>query len=270
MALNPLLNHARSTSTSSSHSASSAANNLYDLGYNPAAAAAAYNLSRVPGNVHHRTTSQTSSFATHLTSPADSPPDLALGSLAGGNNLPGGGHFNPLGNSHQSAFKSSSLSALSRRSRAGSSPYARTADEYPAGAGFSSASSRSSSCSEASEQDDLAAMYFNAAANTNTHPSAPSHHALGPMQGHGQQADYSGLFVTPPPPQPQQSYSIHPHQLGGVSQHYDPSPIGGNSAFGAGVNVPPEAHLEQLAANVRSSTTTTASDRAKQVFVQAW
>lgn len=46
----------------------------------------------------------------------------------------------------------------------------------------------------------------------------------------------------------------------------------------AGVGMPnfgsmtlsPEAALEQLAVNVRSSTTTTASDRAKQIFVQAW
>jgi regulatory factor X len=32
----------------------------------------------------------------------------------------------------------------------------------------------------------------------------------------------------------------------------------------------PDQGLEKLAANVRAATTTSASDRAKQIFVQAW
>lgn len=36
------------------------------------------------------------------------------------------------------------------------------------------------------------------------------------------------------------------------------------------MNLGPDHALEQLAANVRAATTTSASDRAKQIFVQAW
>lgn len=41
-------------------------------------------------------------------------------------------------------------------------------------------------------------------------------------------------------------------------------------AFGR-MTINPDHHaLEKLAANVRAATTTSASDRAKQIFVQAW
>ena len=40
-------------------------------------------------------------------------------------------------------------------------------------------------------------------------------------------------------------------------------------AFGR-MNLGPDHALEKLAANVRAATTTSASDRAKQIFVQAW
>ena len=40
-------------------------------------------------------------------------------------------------------------------------------------------------------------------------------------------------------------------------------------AFGR-LSLNPDHNLEKLAANVRAATTTSASDRAKQVFVQAW
>ncbi|KAG8900020.1 hypothetical protein FRB99_006295 [Tulasnella sp. 403] len=269
MALNPIvmnhshgLQHNRSTSSSSSHSASSA---VYDLYPN----VSPFALNRQPQN-HHRNLS-TASFATQITTPADSPPAVALNGVQAN-------HYTT-GNLSQSTFKPSALARSSsytcRRSRTGSSPYART-DDYTA-PGFSSASSRSSSCSDA-EQDDLAAMYFN-------NPSAshhPSHHSLGPLAGHGAQADYTGLFVAPPPQQhhPSTAYGIHPQQLGGHVPHATPNFVGTGvgplessanvgPGFG-GINPSAEAQLEQLAANVRSSTTTTASDRAKQVFVQAW
>jgi regulatory factor X len=40
-------------------------------------------------------------------------------------------------------------------------------------------------------------------------------------------------------------------------------------AFGR-MSLGPDHQLEKLAANVRVATTTSASDRAKQIFVQAW
>jgi hypothetical protein len=40
-------------------------------------------------------------------------------------------------------------------------------------------------------------------------------------------------------------------------------------AFGR-MTLGPDHALEKLAANVRAATTTSASDRAKQIFVQAW
>jgi regulatory factor X len=40
-------------------------------------------------------------------------------------------------------------------------------------------------------------------------------------------------------------------------------------AFGR-MTLSPDHTLEKLAANVRAATTTSASDRAKQIFVQAW
>ncbi|KIO29528.1 hypothetical protein M407DRAFT_70388 [Tulasnella calospora MUT 4182] len=59
-----------------------------------------------------------------------------------------------------------------------------------------------------------------------------------------------------------------PFSAGGLTAG---GPLDPAAAFGGmGQGLSAEAHLEQLAANVRSSTTTTASDRAKQVFVQAW
>lgn len=48
----------------------------------------------------------------------------------------------------------------------------------------------------------------------------------------------------------------------------NPESMHGN-AFGR-MNLSPDHALEKLAANVRAATTTSASDRAKQIFVQAW
>jgi regulatory factor X len=48
---------------------------------------------------------------------------------------------------------------------------------------------------------------------------------------------------------------------------HEPSHTAG--AFGR-MSLSSEQHLEKLAANVRAATTTSASDRAKQIFVQAW
>ncbi|KAF8607600.1 hypothetical protein BDV93DRAFT_531493 [Ceratobasidium sp. AG-I] len=63
------------------------------------------------------------------------------------------------------------------------------------------------------------------------------------------QPDYGGMFVDAP--------SITPEAM--------------QAAAGFGqMSMGPTQQLEQLAANVRAATTTSASDRAKQIFVQAW
>ncbi|KAG9050540.1 hypothetical protein FS837_004724 [Tulasnella sp. UAMH 9824] len=299
MALNNPLAHARSISTSSSHSASSAA--LYgasDLGgYGSATASPFARHLNGPG-AHNRNISGASTSAfTHITSPADSPPDLALGAGAPSSSS----HFstNGLSAGHQSAFKPSALSrAASYSQRNRSRPYdalshghhplgGRTGlggapDEYPGFSSSAPSSSRSSSSCSDAEQDDISSLSM-FQQSSSYHP----HHLQGANALGGQQADYAGLFVTPPPAHHQpQGYGIHPNQLGGLPhhqqhpQHGGPFSAGGlgaggpldpAAAFGGmGQGMSAEAHLEQLAANVRSSTTTTASDRAKQVFVQAW
>ena len=81
--------------------------------------------------------------------------------------------------------------------------------------------------------------------------------------------DMSLFFSNPSPPDYTQMYiqsqhgsSVHAHQ----HQHEHISTIG---QFGR-MTLGPDHALEQLAANVRAATTTSASDRAKQIFVQAW
>lgn len=48
-----------------------------------------------------------------------------------------------------------------------------------------------------------------------------------------------------------------------------PEAMHATGAFGR-LTLSPDHGLEKLAANVRAATTTSASDRAKQIFVQAW
>ncbi|KAL5507973.1 hypothetical protein ACEPAH_5591 [Sanghuangporus vaninii] len=81
--------------------------------------------------------------------------------------------------------------------------------------------------------------------------------------------DMSLFFSNPSPPDYTQMYiqsqhgsSVHAHP----HQHEHISTIG---QFGR-MTLGPDHALEQLAANVRAATTTSASDRAKQIFVQAW
>lgn len=99
-------------------------------------------------------------------------------------------------------------------------------------------------------------MYFGASPQL----SGPSHNA-----------DYNGLFIGGHPSQvPSAHYGMHSHLAGhpGLSM----SPLDASNAANAfgNMTLDTDQTLEQLAANVRSSTTTTASDRAKQIFVQAW
>ena len=63
-------------------------------------------------------------------------------------------------------------------------------------------------------------------------------------------ADYSTMYATP--------------QMLGANPDVNPT-----GAFGR-MTLSSDHALEKLAANVRAATTTSASDRAKQIFVQAW
>ncbi|KDQ64519.1 hypothetical protein JAAARDRAFT_166855 [Jaapia argillacea MUCL 33604] len=56
---------------------------------------------------------------------------------------------------------------------------------------------------------------------------------------------------------------------GGPPMHSSPETLSTAGAFGR-MTLSPDHALEKLAANVRAATTTSASDRAKQIFVQAW
>lgn len=62
---------------------------------------------------------------------------------------------------------------------------------------------------------------------------------------------------------------FHPMFVNG--QHLQPGaePMHATGAFGR-MSITPDQALEKLAANVRAATTTSAADRAKQIFVQAW
>lgn len=61
------------------------------------------------------------------------------------------------------------------------------------------------------------------------------------------------------------------HHMFGAGQHMTTTPeaMHATGAFGR-MTLSPDHALEKLAANVRAATTTSASDRAKQIFVQAW
>lgn len=79
--------------------------------------------------------------------------------------------------------------------------------------------------------------------------------------------DMSLFFSNPSPPDYTQMYI--------QSQQGNPAHMHQQDAFHAAgqfgrMTLGPDHALEQLAANVRAATTTSASDRAKQIFVQAW
>lgn len=59
-------------------------------------------------------------------------------------------------------------------------------------------------------------------------------------------------------------YSADPQVFGGMPQAMNTAGPFGRMNHGA------NDALEKMAANVRAATTTSASDRAKQIFVQAW
>jgi len=71
------------------------------------------------------------------------------------------------------------------------------------------------------------------------------------------------MFLANPPP------DYHSMYGGGQTMPPNQEAIHAAGAFGR-MTLGPDHALEKLAANVRAATTTSASDRAKQIFVQAW
>jgi regulatory factor X len=63
-------------------------------------------------------------------------------------------------------------------------------------------------------------------------------------------------------------HTIYPQQAQPLLHDQGP-PVHPAGQFGR-MSLSPDAALEKLAGNVRAATTTSASDRAKQIFVQAW
>lgn len=77
------------------------------------------------------------------------------------------------------------------------------------------------------------------------------------------------IFFNPSPPDYNAMFAHqHHHPLQHTVAH-DPHTLHAAGQFGR-MSINPDQALEQLAANVRAATTTSASDRAKQIFVQAW
>jgi regulatory factor X, other len=117
------------------------------------------------------------------------------------------------------------------------------------------------------------------------HSSSSETEDMSMFLSHSAQDQYHSAqgFVNPHHPHPQPSHLSHhlshhphPHQhLAQQTMHVPgafgslPGPgAGGHGRMGMGAAT--DHTLEKLAANVRAATTTSASDRAKQIFVQAW
>jgi regulatory factor X len=84
-----------------------------------------------------------------------------------------------------------------------------------------------------------------------------------------------GLYSSSSETEDMGMYIQNPHELypiygtPGLSSAPTPEALSTSGAFGR-MNLGPDQNLEKLAANVRAATTTSAADRAKQIFVQAW
>lgn len=181
---------------------------------------------------HHRddSSSATSAFSTDLSSPADSPPTHPAHALA-----------HPSLQAHHVALAAAGAQGLPPASFGGKAHLARAhptrirsvreaASPYPRDA--------DSVYSSSSETEDVASLYFGAGGGGG---------GGGGGSGHPSPPDYTSMYVNP----------------------------GQQDAFGAAgqfgrMTLGPDHALESLAASVRAATTTSAADRAKQIFVQAW
>ena len=77
------------------------------------------------------------------------------------------------------------------------------------------------------------------------------------------------MYLGQQPPDYHPMYATGPHMHLGQSQEMHTTSAMGRMSIVAHA-VSNDQALEKLAANVRAATTTSASDRAKQIFVQAW
>lgn len=112
------------------------------------------------------------------------------------------------------------------------------------------------------------------------HSSSSETEDISMFLSHSTQDQYHSAqgFVNPHHHQPPHHLSHHPHPHQHLAQQtmHVPGAFGSLPGPGAagpgrmGMGSTTDHTLEKLAANVRAATTTSASDRAKQIFVQAW
>ena len=121
--------------------------------------------------------------------------------------------------------------------------------------------------------------------------SPPNHNLANPaLKGHLRQTHIRARAAASPYPRDAESVYSSSSETEDISMFFNHSPPeyqhnlympgqptmpGHQDAFHAAgqfgrMTLGPDHALEQLAANVRAATTTSASDRAKQIFVQAW
>lgn len=136
-----------------------------------------------------------------------------------------------------------------RRARTATSPYPREPHIH----------SGSDVYSSSSEAEDLQ-MYL------------PTHHHHTNQHQSQQLAQdpYAGMYIHPSVSHIDPMQSVQQQQQ--QQHHHLHQPVASSAApsqYGR-IAMSPDHNLEQLASNVRSATTTSASDRAKQIFVHAW
>jgi regulatory factor X, other len=96
--------------------------------------------------------------------------------------------------------------------------------------------------------------------------AASPYHRDGDIYSSSSETEDVGMFLANPA-----TDFHHPHSMYPGVQHmqHAPEAMHPAGAFGR-MSISPDQALEKLAANVRAATTTSAADRAKQIFVQAW
>ena len=210
---------------------------------------------------HPSTSSSHSSFSlatsTTLSTPNDSPPldflnsPTAGGGGSSGGSVGGGGNGGGGGGGGGGKVLSSRHEIRRMRQDASASPYP---PQPPVRSNsFSGSDSHRSSSSEAEDIGSLFPSYHHHHHQQQQHQQ--QHHTSSHHHQHHQHQDYSTSMYS----QPNRSNP----GLSGTN------PLDPNPSFQR-MTVNSDQALEQLAANVRAATTTSASDRAKHIFVQAW
>jgi regulatory factor X, other len=119
--------------------------------------------------------------------------------------------------------------------------------------------------------------------------SPPNHNVSNPsLVGHRRPSHLRARAAASPYPRDNESVHSSSSEAEDMAMFLGNSSADYHNMFGAGQQLPPshetmhaagafgrmslgqDNQLEKLAANVRAATTTSASDRAKQIFVQAW